>query len=243
MKHWMPDASERLESYKGRVRVAVAGNPTVNADEVLQDIQAHIDAELGAGSGTVTLGALEGVLESLGSPSQWEDAAADTSADADGVFEQARRFGAKWQTRLAGEWGAPVLLALVTLIGLFTLDSIGVLLLAFAYFMGRGVLRHASPPLTGSRRLMALAPVALISALIVGMAVATPILISGRKQTTSTLLALGSWWVLLGFAASREPARVRAGLYPLADWFEPTHGRLLIFIGAGLFALGFVNLT
>jgi hypothetical protein len=243
MKNWMPDASERFESYKGRVRLAVAGNPTVDADDVLQDIQAHVDAELGPTSGPVTLLALERVLESLGSPAQWEGATSGGAEAEPGVSmaEHARRFAARWETRLAGDWGSPVLLAVVTLAGLVTIETIGVLLLALAYFMGRGLLRHSSPPLTGARGTMALVPVALIAALLVGFAVATPLLIMGRASTTRALMGLGSWWILLGFAASREAERVRSALYPFADWFESTHARLLMLIGAGLLALGFLN--
>jgi hypothetical protein len=243
MTTWLPDASERFESYKRRVRVAVAGNPAVDPDEVLQDIQAHVDAELGASPGPVTLNALESVLQQLGSPTSWD---ADTTTGrrgepSPGLGEQLRRFSARWETRLAGDWGSPFLLLIVTLAGLITIRFGGVILLALAYFMGRGLIRHTTPPLEGGRRTMALIPVGLGAAFMVGLAVMTPLLIMGRGPMSEGLTGLGAWWTLLGFAASREAPRVRAALYPFADWFEATHARLLMFIGVAVLVLAFLN--
>ena len=38
MKTWTPDASEYFESWLGRVRLSVAGDPRVDADDVAADL-------------------------------------------------------------------------------------------------------------------------------------------------------------------------------------------------------------
>ena len=42
---------------------------------------------------------------------------------------------------------------------------------------------------------------------------------------------LGSWWVLVGILAAREPRRVWYALKPFADTFDASHGRMLSLIG------------
>ncbi|MEZ5318081.1 MAG: hypothetical protein R2752_11825 [Vicinamibacterales bacterium] len=237
--NWTPEAEQRFESYKGRVRRAVAGNPTVDPDDVVQDIQAHVDAELGAASGPVTLGALEQVLETLGSPTQWDDGQAGTDREPLGI--RARRLLRQMQAGLAGDWGLPVLLVVLTVVSLFLMRSVGLVLLALAYLTARSLLTRSTVPLGADQRKVILVPIAVVAALIVGVAVATPLLIMGRPRTVPAMTGLGVWWILLGLAASREPKRVRAALFPLADWFEPSHGRLLMLFGASLLGLAFVT--
>ena len=74
MKSWTPDASEYFEAWLGRVRTSVATDPTLDAEDIAQDLRAHVHAELAASPEPVTKGQLERVLDSLGSPTQWSDA-------------------------------------------------------------------------------------------------------------------------------------------------------------------------
>lgn len=231
MRDWTPDASERLELYMGRVRATVAGAPAVDPDEVLQDIRSHVDAELASSSDPVTVGALDVVLERLGSPAQWGVAPETLSK-----VSPARRLkeaAALWQARLAGEWGTPVLLTVLAVVGALSFDFGGFLLLGLVYFIGRGMLMQAPPTLVGFRRLLVWSPVALVAAMVAGVVVTVPVL-SGFVRVPRELQLVGLWWMLLGFASSREPGRVRWALYPLANWFEPSHGRLLLLLGTGL---------
>ena len=73
MKTWTPDASTHFEAWLGRARLSVACDPTVDADDIAQDLRAHVHAELEAVPEPVTVGALERVLDSLGNPTQWSD--------------------------------------------------------------------------------------------------------------------------------------------------------------------------
>jgi hypothetical protein len=238
MTDWTPEATERFESYKGRVRRAVAGNPTVDPDDVVLDIQAHVHAELGAATGPVTLGALEQVLETLGSPTQWDDGHGGEAREPPGI--RARRFWRLMQTNLAGDWGLPLLLVVLTVVSLFLMRSVGIVLLALAYLTARSLLTRSTVPLGEEQRTVVLVPIAVVAALIVGVAAATPLLIMGRPRTGPAMAGLGIWWILLGLAAAREPRHVRVALFPLADWFEPSHGRLLMLLGASVLGLSFV---
>ena len=233
--NWTPEASARFESYKGRVRLAVAGNPAVDADDVLQDIQAHVQAELGASGEPITIGALDRVLEGLGSPSQWDDAEEPSSSAKVSFRDWLRRASALWHQRLSGDWGGPVLVAVLTIVSLNLFQTVGLPLLALCYVTGRGMLTRR-PDLIGPPRWLAAVPVVTAAALIIGAVVAFPILLDGNGRRVP-FMALGFWWMLLGIAVAREPRPVRAALYPLADWFEPNHGRLMSALGIGLIAL------
>jgi hypothetical protein len=237
--NWTPEASARFESYKGRVRLAVAGNPGVDPDDVLQDIQAHVQAELGASGEPITIGALDRVLDGLGSPSQWDAVDAPPSASGASFRDWVRRSTTLWHQRLSGDWGGPVLVAVLTVVALDSFQTIGLPLLALCYVIGRGMLARRTD-LTGPPRWLAAAPVVAAAALLIGAVVAFPILIDGNGPRVP-LMALGFWWILLGYAVAREPRPVRAALYPLAEWFEPTHGRLLTALGIAMVVLGIVR--
>jgi hypothetical protein len=65
------EANERLERYLRQVRLALRGCRSVSADEVERDIREHVDSELTAEHGTVSVDDLNAVFQRLGSPSQW----------------------------------------------------------------------------------------------------------------------------------------------------------------------------
>jgi hypothetical protein len=71
MTYLTPEAQQRLNEYLTDVRAALAGCPTVDADEIEQDICAHIAAEFPPSFGPVSKLDLEPVLARLGRPEQW----------------------------------------------------------------------------------------------------------------------------------------------------------------------------
>ena len=235
MKNWTPDASQHFESWLGRVRLSVATDPSIDIDDVAQDLRAHVHAELEATPEPVTVGALERVLDSLGNPTNWSDSvkpprqkpvvrfytgASDTVTD--------------WQQKLAGEGGLPVLLVIITAIAIVTFDDvIGVPLLLFAYFVARAQTSYAAQQLVGSRKWMVYFPLAVGSGVLAGLVLGFPLTLAGPGPTQfESMWVLGCWWVLVGLLAAREPKRVRAALKPFADTFEASHGRMLSLVGA-----------
>ncbi|MEX2270597.1 MAG: hypothetical protein WD690_03960 [Vicinamibacterales bacterium] len=245
MKNWTPDASDHFESWLGRVRRSVAGDPAINPDDVTQDLRAHVHAELSAVPEPVTVGALDRVLDSLGNPSQWSDTMkVPAASNADWFKRHVTDVVTEWQKALAGEWGMPVLLAVLTLLAMTTSRWIGAPLLLLAYFMARSHVVYAPHALTGRRTWLVYMPLAIGAGLLAGMVLAFPFILwvgtfrgpriyRGYLVPQYELLwAAGAWWMIVGVLTSREPKRVQAALRPFADGFEPAHGRFLMLLGA-----------
>ena len=65
------NAKKHLDNYLQQVRTCLKDCPTVDADEVEQNIKEHIESELQDSSEPVSLDALDDILKRLGSPQQW----------------------------------------------------------------------------------------------------------------------------------------------------------------------------
>ena len=123
MKTWTPDASEYFESWLGRMRLSVAGDPRVDANDVAEDLRAHVHAELAASEEPVTVCALERVLDSLGNPAQWDNGSAAGAPQpkrsrGDWVQRNVLDGLSEFQARLGGDLGMPVVLLVLTVLGL-----------------------------------------------------------------------------------------------------------------------------
>ena len=235
MKTWPTDASRHFESWLGRVRLSMAGDPSLNADDITHDLRAHVHAELEGSDGPVTVGALDRVLNSLGNPTQWSEAGKPPRQPPPVRFYTgASETFADWQQKLAGEWGIPAMLLLVTIVGILTFDDIiGVPLLLFAYFMARSQVTYAADRLVGARKGIVYFPLAVGSGVLVGLVLGFPLTfdtVRGPNQFEH-LWILGSWWILVGLLAAREPKRVRSALKPFAETFDSSHGRMLSMVG------------
>lgn len=66
-----PEAQLRFDEYLAHARAALAGCSKVSADDIEQDIRAHVAAEFPPSGGWVQLDQLEAVLARLGRPDQW----------------------------------------------------------------------------------------------------------------------------------------------------------------------------
>lgn len=248
MKTWTPDASEHFESWLGRVRLSVAGDPSINPDDVAQDLRAHVHAELETLEEPVTVTALDRVLDGLGNPAQWTDAASPAAPASKAAWMQRSVVDAitASQKALAGDWGMPIMIAAVTLFSLPVFDDGGAFVLACMYFIARSHVTHAPQTLTGRRKWLIYLPLAIGAGLLAGLVLAFPVLLTtGTFRGTRVfgnfwqmqfqlLWSVGAWWVVVGFLTAREPKRVQSALRPFADGFAPTHGRLLMMIGAAL---------
>jgi hypothetical protein len=235
MKSWTPDASEYFEDWLGRVRTSVATDPTLDAEDITQDLRAHVHAELAAIPEPVTKGQVERVLDSLGNPTQWSDSVKPPPKPPTVRFYTgASDTVSEWQEKLAGEWGLPVLLVVLTVIAIPTFDDvIGVPLIVFCYFVARSKVNYTPQPLEGAKRWMVYFPLAIGAGLLTGLVLGFPLtfLGSGGGQQFQSMWALGSWWIIVGLLSSREPKLVRSALRPFADGFESSHGRTLALIG------------
>ena len=240
MKSWTPDASQHFESWLGRVRRSVAGDPTVDPDDVAQDLRAHVHAELEAVAEPVTVGALERVLDSLGTPAEWTGTAKEQSKERFHVrFERDVAAGVRdIQQRLASDLGGPLLLGIITVAGVFTLYKGGILLLLLAYFIARSQVIYAPELVTGRKRWFVYTPLALGAGSLTALVLFFPMMLEGgpfgRLFEAEDMWVLGLWWMFVGFVAAREVKRVRSLLKPFADGFERSHARMVMLAGAAL---------
>ena len=252
MKSWTPDASQHFETWLGRVRTSVAGDPTIDPEDVAQDLRAHVHAELAAAPEPVTLGELDRVLTSLGPPTQWTESARALPKERWHLrMERDVMAGVRaTQQRIAAGWGMPLLLGLLTAVGLIGFYDGGIVLVAIAYFFARSVVTYAPGSLEGRQRWFVYAPLALgagsLTALVLGFPVALeigPRPIHGVVSMTSQgIWVVGLWWIVVGFIAGREIKRVRTALKPFADGFDRTHARMLMLIGAAFLIAATIDL-
>ena len=71
MNNLTADAQVRLGQYLGQVKTALSGCRSVDAEDVLSDVQGHIADALEGKAGPISYNELDGVLKRLGSPGQW----------------------------------------------------------------------------------------------------------------------------------------------------------------------------
>lgn len=241
MKTWTPDASQHFETWLGRVRSSVARDPSLNADDIAQDLRAHVHAELEAATEPVTVGALEQVLASLGTPPQWGDTVKDVRPTVRFYEGTSDKFS-EWQELLAGEWGLPVLLFVLTLVAIPTFDTIGLPLLAISYLVARSKAVYAPKDLVGAKKWIVYLPLAVGSGVLAGLVLGFPIVIGNINGRFETLWILGFWWIIVGLLTAREPKHVQGALQPFASGFDASHGRMLSLIGAAFVVAGTVML-
>ena len=252
MKSWTPDASQHFESWLGRVRTTVSDDPTVNPDDVAQDLRAHVYAELEAAQEPVTVPDVERVLTSLGSPNDWSVLTKEqlglhaTAVDKERFHVRLEKdvmaAVRDLQQRLATtDWGMPVLLGVLSLVGVVTLnEGIGLLPLLVAYFVARSIVTYAPEKIVGRRGWFVYTPLAIGAATVTALVLCFPLMLQiGAYRgphaplfSEASIWALGLWWMIVGFVASREVKRVRTALKPFADAFDETHARMLMLIGA-----------
>lgn len=240
-------AQTHLDRYLSQIRLSLAGFPAVDADDVVRDIHAHIDAELGEVSQPVPLPELEAVLSRLGSPSQWVPA--EEMPAWRRVLSRLRSGPEDWRL-------AYLSLGLLVLLPLFPpLVFVSFLLaragLALAEERGEEV---------GAQRWLIYPPllviyVSLAAALLLwpagaaggGLAELWQAVDPSAVATDLDLFlavapwavaALGLWWMILGGLAARRPGVFRVVFHPFLGRLEARHGWRLLALGLVLAAAG-----
>ena len=243
MKSWTPDASQHFESWLGRVRLSVAGDPTIDAEDVAQDLRAHVHAELEAAPEPVTVGDVDRVLASLGTPAQWSVTTKEVPRERFHIRFERNVMAAvgEVQQRLATtDLGTTVLVSVLSLVGLVTLnDGFGLVCLAVAYFVARSMVTYAPEKVVGRKRWFIYLPLAIGAATVTALVLCFQMILEiGDRRgphpsfSPGSVWALGLWWAFVGFVAGREVKRVRTALKPFADGFDRSHARMLMLIGA-----------
>jgi hypothetical protein len=243
-----PEAQAYLDRYLKRVRSALRGHRSVDADDVERDVICHVSAELGQPRDAVTTAQLQTVLERLGNPDQW------ISADELPLW---RRVMLRLRTG-PEDWRLPYITFALWAIGP-VLGPIGPLFLIASFFTARATvaLVDSEGDDLGARRWLVYPPLVIFYLTAVVALLGWPIALVAaageelsRQVTWSRirplwaavagafLFAPGLWWAITGMLSARFAPAVRAMFYPLANWFEPRHGRRLMLVGFSMFALG-----
>ena len=251
-----PEAQAYLDRYLKKVRNALHGHRSVDAEDVERDVISHVSAELGQPRDAVTTAQLRTVLERLGNPDQW------ISADELPLW---RRVILRLRTGPEG-WRLAYITFALWAIGPL-LGPIGPLFLITSFFTARATVALVDsegddlgarcwlvyPPLVIFYLSLAVALLAWPIAVIVAASEElSRTIIAGRPDfefwsrirprwalvAGAFLFAPGLWWTITGMLSARRAPAVRTVFHPLANWFEPRHGRRFALIGFSLLALG-----
>jgi len=249
------DARSELDRYLRRVKAALRAYPSADADEVERDIRGHIEAEIAESPAPITADRLRGVLDRLGSPSQWVPS--EELPMWHTVLVRLRSGPEDWRLAyltfalfIAGPLAGPV--------------PAGPLLFFASVAMARASLalidEEGEP--VGSRRWLVYPPLVITYLAVAVVLIAVPLLmVSAGDPTVSsevrqwipepfwlgltlaTALTAGIWWTMLGLLLARFRQAVRLVFWPFADWFDRRHGMRVAHIGLIVTAIAGVALA
>lgn len=240
-------AREHLHRYLRQVRHSLAGASSVDADEVVRDVEAHIGEALEGAPQPVPLPDLEAVLARLGSPLQW-------------VPEDELPLWRRIVTRLRSgpeDWRLAYLaLGLLLLLPLFP----PVILLSFLLARAALSLAEERGEAPGAQRWLLFPPLLLIDLplLLALLAWPVPAVLVGLEEMRRAAepgfspagfdfwiaslpwaaAALGLWWGLVGLLSAWRPGAFRAVFHPFLERLAPRHGGWLAAVGLLLLAGG-----
>lgn len=258
-------ASERVDEYVSRVRRALAPHPDVDADEVADDVRAHVVEALRDRPEPVGEDDVAGVLDRLGSPGRW--APAEDLGGWRGVMARIRRGPDDW--RLAYVCFAVSVLAFVTIpLG------VGILLMIPAFVLARGAVALAEErgESLGAQRWLVYPALIFVYVWLALALLTAPIALSPVVFATGGLIdflgrsydfaypepgtsehwltsaawvvtALGAWWSALGGIAATRPGWVRSLFRPFADRFRRGRAWIAVLIGILVALVGVVTLV
>jgi len=242
------EAQDALKTYLERVRLSLRGT-SVDADEVVRDVQEHIDVALDGRSEPISAVDLSDVLERLGSPDQW-------------VPDEEVPFWRRAMQRIhhgPEDWRLSYLCFGFTVLGLAFAPFGGVVLWIPAYLLGRAAHEYAAArgESLGPRRWLTDLPLVAVALSLLVCLLAGPLWIPvaiaveenyigelvGRDLTefqemakTVSLFAatIGLWWMILAPLAALGQRTVRWLLLPVADGFRKRHALWLGLAGLAL---------
>lgn len=256
---------DRLDEYLGRVRRALSGHPEIDHEEVVADVQSHVEEALRERPAPVGEDDVTAVLDRLGAPGRWAPA-------------EERRGWRGTLARIRGgpdDWRLAYLCFGLTLVALIAMPFGGILLLIPAFVLARGTLALAEErdqPLEAQRWLVypvlvavyvPLAAVILLWPVLVSPAVFSPggliDFLQGMwripfpphgspehwtRSAAWTAVATGAWWSVVGGTAAIRPVLVRRLFLPFASGFRRSQAWAPVLIGvlaslAGIAVLAF----
>jgi hypothetical protein len=254
MTELTPTAESRLNAYLNELRRVLSGSPTVDPADVERDVRDHIDAALVGEAQPVGDSALNKVLQTLGSPSQW---LSESSRPARGPvlsLTVIRGSIAAFCGRLAGgpeSYRLAYLSFLVFVAGCtlaFLAERPGPLVIAMpvSFIFARAALSLFTPErLSGGQKWLLYPVLAITYVGILGAILIYPIGFGTYRARYSDLTGaqiaadfsgcIGAAFFLLGLVSTLFPAAVRNVFHPFTARFSRRTGLKLA--SAGLIVL------
>jgi hypothetical protein len=225
MIEYTDDAAQARDSYLREVRICTGVAPSVDADEVVSDIRAHLDIELAGCDQPVKASDVKAVLERLGSPRQWVD-----------------REELPWWRRAAldlctgpDDWRLAYLSIALFVLGWGMLGPIGIV---GSFCVSRAALSTAGKTDLGVRKWLIYPSLVFVYVTLLPLVLFWPVypaggvgdaLLSGSYDSgrqlvgavagtiSAVLIALSVWWAILRTVVRRNPGLIRVALRPFAD--------------------------
>ena len=232
------NAKKHLDNYLQQVRTCLKDCPTVDADEVEQNIKEHIESELQGSTEPVSFDTLDDVLKRLGSPQQW-------------LPEEEISWWRKTILRLRTgpeDWRLAYISFGLLILGFVILPSFIVLIPA-SFIVARAALSEAADPHDlKAQKWLIYPPLIIVYLFLAFWLLAWPfmslaILADGVESTKEVDLfpwnvndpdlafwpvalvfivaGTGLWWLILGLVHKKKPALLQAVFRPFADWLKP----------------------
>jgi len=244
----LPDnARKHLDNYLQQVRTCLKDCPTVDADEVEQNIKEHIESELQDSSEPVSFAALDDILKRLGSPQQW--------------LPEEISWWRKIILRLRTgpeDWRLAYISFALLVVGFIILPS-SIVLIPASFIVARAALSEVadSSELKAQKCLIypslivscsVIAFILFFGGMVLGACLAEVLwdltwirevaymgTVTFAASITVTITALS--WIILGAVFCKWPGLVRSIFKPFADWFNRKHAIILTCVGFALLVL------
>ena len=246
MKQLTQSAQQCLDKYLDEVRLCLKGVKSVDSDEIMRDINEHIEQELVSADEPVSSTELETVLRRLGNPQQWTP---------DEELSWYREMLLRLRTG-PDDWR----LGYIT-IGVFVLACItgpgAFLLLPLSYYLARVTLNvSGGPQQLGNQKYLIYPPLACIYLLFTIAVLSVPFsligIADGFERELSNKLAVtnypywifvwfvvliiaGTWWLVVGILSRRIAKKI---YYPFPEGLARAIPLMVCIIGMMLIVGG-----
>jgi hypothetical protein len=246
------DAQGDLERYLRQVKAALRGHGTVDADDVERDVRGHIDAELAGETQPIDRADLQRVLQRLGAPDEWVPQ--DDLPSWRRVLNRLRAGPEDWRLAYLS-LGLFVLGPIWFFASPSLLWPLPVLLVIVSFLFARASLalldEHDEP--VGARRWLIYPPLVpwYLALAVVLLAWPLPPAVGAVAEDSAiharigelfpgpfwlvaaslAILAVGTWWLVLGFLLGAFTNVVQGTFWPFADWFGRRHATRLTLVG------------
>ena len=251
------NAQKSLDDYIYQVKVYLKGVKSVDAEEIVQNINEHIENELTGAAEPVGSETLDKILKKLGSPQQW-------------VPEEELSWWKKFVLRIRTgpeDWRLAYLSFGLFLLAFLFHSSffVCVILVTASYIVSRAAMSLSNYDIQVKAQKWLLYPPIIIVTLFLAvvllllpLSVLIPVaenLESTMMQTyhisiddnywyvASSLIAMlvCLWWILEGIICLIYPSLPRRIFHPIAEWFKRKHALIFMILAIFTFSISLVS--